>query len=121
MEHTAERRKGWHTMTRKEEQMRVNEIVKKAYDEYKASGFHYDYFKDLRSCSALVYTSPKYYILQSYSTIIAIIDRETDTLYDFSRMVYGYTATSAKHVSKFNKDYGAGMWGCKNVYTYKAV
>lgn len=108
-------------MTRKEEQMRVNEIVKKAYDEYKASGFHYDYFKDLRSCSALVYTSPKYYILQSYSTIIAIIDRETDTLYDFLRMVYGYTATSAKHVSKFNKDYGAGMWGCKNVYTYKAV
>lgn len=108
-------------MTRKEMQLDVNAIVEKAYDEFKNAGFHYDTYHNLRSCTALVYVSSRYYILQSYSTIVAIIDRENDTLYDFLRMVYGYTATSAQHISKFNKDYGAGMWGCTKRYTWKSV
>lgn len=75
----------------------------------------------LRSCSAWVYETANYYILRSYSTIIACIDKRTDTLCDFLRLVYGYTATSAQHISKFSKDYGYGKWGCANRITWKDI
>lgn len=85
-------------------------------------------FKRLRSCSAEV--APvmdaetgklMYYVLRSYQTIVAAIDVSNDTLYDFLRYVYGYTATSAKHISKFSQDYGSGKWGCANRLTYRDV
>ena len=85
-------------------------------------------FKRLRSCSAEV--APVidaktgellYYVLRSYNTIVAAIDVSNDTLYDFLRYVYGYTATSAQHISKFNQDYGMGKWGCTNRLTYYSV
>ena len=85
-------------------------------------------FKRLRSCSAEV--APvmdaetgelMYYVLRSYRTIVAAIDVRTDTLYDFLRYVYGYTATSAQHISKFGQDYGNGKWGCANRLTYREV
>lgn len=85
-------------------------------------------FKRLRSCSAEVAPAMDaetgellYYVLRSYRTIVAAIDVRTDTLYDFLRYVYGYTATSAQHISKFSKDYGAGKWGCANRLTYYSV
>ena len=62
-----------------------------------------------------------YYVLCSYCTIGAIIDTRTDTLYDFLRYVYGYTATSAQHSAKFDKDYGRGKWGCTNRLTYRDI
>lgn len=43
----------------------------------------------------------KYDILKSYETYVAIYDKETDTFYDVLRYVYGYTATSAQHITKF--------------------
>ena len=74
----------------------------------------------LRTCSARVFETDRFYVLQSYNTIIALIDKETDTLYDFLRYVYGYTATSAQHINKFEKDYGNGKWGCAGgIYTYR--
>lgn len=85
-------------------------------------------FKRLRSCSAEV--APvmdaetgvlMYYVLRSYRTIVAAIDVSNDTLYDFLRYVYGYTSTSAQHISKFSKDYGSGKWGCANRLTYREV
>ena len=85
-------------------------------------------FKRLRSCSAEV--APVidsetgellYYVLRSYNTIVAAIDVRTDTLYDFLRYVYGYTSTSAQHISKFSKDYGMGKWGCAHSLTYREV
>lgn len=85
-------------------------------------------FKRLRSCSAEV--APVidaetgellYYVLRSYRTIVAAIDVRTDTLYDFLRYVYGYTSTSAQHISKFNQDYGMGKWGCTNRLTYRDI
>lgn len=85
-------------------------------------------FKRLRSCSAEV--APvmdtetgvlMYYVLRSYNTIVAAIDVSNDTLYDFLRYVYGYTSTSAQHISKFDKDYGMGKWGCTNRLTYREV
>lgn len=78
--------------------------------------------KRLRSCNVIVYENEKYYYLQSYRTIIAFIEKESNTLVDFLRYVYGYTATSAQHISKFDKDYcnkGLNYWGCTNRLTYR--
>ena len=75
----------------------------------------------LRHCSAYVMIIGKYRVLKSYETIIAIIDTGTDTLYDFLRLVYGYTATSAMHIAKFEKDYCKGKWNCEHRYTWRPV
>ena len=75
----------------------------------------------LRSCSAEVARIGNWYVLRSYRTIVAIIDTQTDTLVDFLRYVYGYTATSAQHISKFSRDYGSSKWGCANSLTYREV
>lgn len=75
----------------------------------------------LRTCQSRVASIGRFYVLQSYDTIIAVIDRTTDTLYDFLRYVYGYTSTSAKHIAKFNHDYCNRYWGCENRLTYREV
>lgn len=77
--------------------------------------------KRLRSCQAYVYETPSFYVLRSYSTVVAIIEKSTDTCYDFLRGVYGYTSTSAQHISKFDKDYGRSEYGCKERVTYRKV
>lgn len=77
--------------------------------------------KRLRSCNVYVYETPSLYVLRSYNTVVAIIDKNTDTCYDFLRGVYGYTRTSAQHISKFDKDYGSGKCGCKKRVTYREV
>ena len=65
-------------------------------------------WKRLRSCSAEVLETPSYFILRSYNTVVAVIDKQTGTTWDVLRMVYGYTATSAQHITKFTADYGNG-------------
>ena len=77
--------------------------------------------KRLRSCSAEVIETEKYYLLRSYRTIVAFIEKDTDTLYDILRYVYGYTSTSAQHISKFSHDYGSGRWGCENRRTWLPI
>lgn len=77
--------------------------------------------KRLRTCQAYVYETPSFYVLRSYNTVVAIIEKSTDTCYDFLRAVYGYTNTSAQHISKFDKDYCRGYYGCKNRVTYRKV
>lgn len=42
-------------------------------------------------------------LLRSYSTIVAAYNADTDELFDFLRLVYGYTATSTQHIAKFRK------------------
>ena len=93
---------------KKAEQNRINEIVNTEYRKFEEEVQHggTQYIARLRSCSAEVWASDSYYILRSYNTIIAIID-SNGNLYDFLRMVYGYKATSAQHISKFARDYGA--------------
>ena len=61
----------------------------------------------LRTCQALVYASDNWFILKSYDTFVACINRKTGVGYDVLRYVYGYTATSAQHISKFFNDYNA--------------
>ena len=58
-------------------------------------------WKQLYRCSADWTVLGDWVILRSYSTIVAAYNRETDELFDFLRMVYGYTATSAQHITKF--------------------
>lgn len=75
----------------------------------------------LRRCSADVYETDTLCILRSYSTIVAVIDKTTDTLYDFLRYVYGYTATSAQHIAKFKHDYGASKFGTAYEWHYHPI
>lgn len=60
----------------------------------------------LKSCQAWTYCLANFVVLVSYNTEIACIDGETGVCYDYLRKVYGYTATSAQHISKFMKQYG---------------
>ncbi len=64
-------------------------------------------WKRLRYCAAEVCETETYYILRSYNTIVAVIDKGTHVLFDALRVVYGYTTTSAQHIIKFAHDYGA--------------
>lgn len=67
----------------------------------------------LRTCSAYVFETSHYWILKSYNTIVAVISKDTGICYDVLRIVYGYTATSAQHITKFRHDYHTPeyMWG----------
>ena len=109
---------------RKVTQKFMNEICKERYqeamDELYANGLD-PKAKKLRSCQARVYETATFYILESYSTIVAFIDKDIDTLYDVLRYTYGYTATSAQHISKFEKDYCTGKWSCADRLTYREV
>ena len=106
---------------KKAEQMAINEQVLQALDEFNANHAPIVNVRQLRNCSAQVYEQGKYYVLQSYRTVVAFIDTETDTLYDVLRYVYGFTATSAQHIAKFRNDYGAGKWGCAKELRYYDV
>ena len=106
---------------KKAEQMAINEQVLKALDEFNNYQAPITNVKQLRGCSAHAYKQGKYYVLQSYKTMVAFIDTDTDTLYDVLRYVYGYTSTSAQHIAKFSKDYGAGKWGCEHELRYYDV
>lgn len=103
--------------------MIINESVKKALEEIANLGY-LGKGQKLRTCTADVFIKGKWTLLRSYNTIVSAIDTETNTLYDFLRLVYGYTATSAQHISKFNHDYcnhAISPWGCTTVYTYREV
>lgn len=113
---------------KKSEQLAINEQVLTLVNDFNKTNNYTGNFKQLRSCSAEV--APVidaktgellYYVLRSYNTVVAAIDVRTDTLYDFLRYVYGYTATSAQHIAKFDHDYGNGKWGCTNRLTYREV
>ena len=106
---------------KKSEQIEINAKVKAVVEDFYKNVEHTEQVGRLRSCSAYVMRQGKYYYLVSYWTIIAVIDTTTDTLYDFLRMVYGYTATSAQHIAKFRRDYGGGKWGCEHEFRYYPV
>lgn len=112
---------------KKEEIRRNNTIVEKAMEKFERYfcgnirhwtneeikvGCHL-YGNQLLRCSATVYDTPKYYVLVSYKTIVAFINKDESTLYDVLRRTYGYTATSAQHISKF-----ANIHKLNNVYRW---
>lgn len=91
----------------------INNIVKAVTVNIKLDGAD-RYVGRLRTCTAAVYETKHWYILQSYTTIVAAIDKQTGILYDFLRYVYKYTATSAYHIRIFATDYHATQH-----YTYR--
>ena len=90
-------------------QERVNEmcldVYRKAFDEYLNGESN---VKQLRRCSADVYETAGYFLLRSYNTLVAVVEKSTGNCYDILRVAYGYTATSAQHIAKFSNDYGNG-------------
>ena len=104
-------------------QIEANKEVLEAVERYNEEIKHCTICKGerLRTCQAYVYETPSFYILRSYNTVVAIIEKSSDICYDFLRAVYGYTNTSAQHISKFDKDYGRGTWGCTERVTYREV
>lgn len=63
----------------------------------------------LYSCNAEIWGRMGILVLVSYGTPIAVYTRD-GSLYDCLRVVYGYTATSSQHISKFKK------WLAENNY-----
>lgn len=110
---------------KKSAQIAINQQVLSATKKFHEKHYYLDNNRKLRSCSASVADAVDcetgevlYYVLTSYSTVVAIIDVQTDTLIDVLRLVYGYTPTSAQHIAKFAQDYGSGRWGCTNTLRY---
>lgn len=107
---------------KKVEQIAINAVVDSVIDEVNAElSVEMPVFCAFRKCNASVAETKHFYILRSYSTIVAVIDKRTNALYDFIRLVYGYTPTSAQHIAKFSKEYGHGYWGCEKNYRYYNV
>lgn len=96
----------------KEYQKEINERAYHIFNSALSQLRHEDcVFHNLRSCQATVYETSGFYVLQSYRTYVACIDKFTGTLVDVLRTEYGYTATSAQHISKFASDYlGIPKW-----------
>lgn len=107
----------------KKTQIEANKEVLAAVDRYneEVKGTILHHGTRLRNCQAYVYETPSFYVLRSYKTVVAIIEKNSDICYDFLRGVCGYTKASAQHISKFDKDYGRGTCGCKERVTYREV
>ena len=74
-----------------------------AYAEYNSLPYGYKPAR-LRSCTATVYETPHYFLLRSYNTVVACIDKSTGICYDVLRHVYGFTSTSCQHINKFKNE-----------------
>ena len=64
----------------------------------------------LRTYNAQVYVNSDYYILMSYNTIVAAVRKSDGLCVDVLRWVYGYTPTSAQHISKFFHDFAPNTY-----------
>ena len=87
----------------------INAHIEAVIDAFNHENAHTEplKWKRLRTCTAEYAELENYVVLRSYNTIVALYDKNTYTCYDFLRLVYGYTATSAQHISKFWHDCGA--------------
>ena len=92
---------------KKSEQFKINNEVLTALNElyiYKESVISN---VRLNKCKAYVRETENYYLLFSYNTFVAFINKREQICYDILRLVYGYTSTSAQHIAKFRNAYGA--------------
>ena len=93
-------------MTR-QEQLIINDYCEREIPIVESELANIVSVKRLRTCSAYVYETDSYYILKSYSTVVAFIRKDDCECFDILRKVYGYTSTSAQHIAKFKNDYHA--------------
>lgn len=89
---------------KKNEQIKVNEYVENISNDINAllrtsypSNWH-----RLYNCKAAWTKAGDWMILCSYSSIVAAYNVNTGEMFDFLRLVYYYTATSAQHIAKFH-------------------
>lgn len=87
---------------KKSAQIAINNAVVAAYTNYYYEHEPIISSRRLNYCKAFILETPNYFALRSYDTVIAIIDKRTDVMYDFLRLVYGYMATSAHHADEFD-------------------
>lgn len=80
-------------------------VFKKAMNEYVSTDDKNITCKNLFNCDAKVYETKHYYVLKSYNTFIAAIDKQRNIIVDVLRHEYEYTQTSAMHISKFGNQY----------------
>ena len=95
-------------MKKKEIQKLENQLVEQAWQKAQkvwANGSkELDYVERIDYCQAWIYRTNGYSFLISYNTIVAFID-DSGNMFDVLRLVYGYTTTSAKHISKFRNKF----------------
>ena len=92
---------------KKSEQFKINNKVLTALVESKLYYEHLINKVRLNKCKAYVKETENYYLLYSYDTFVAFINKRENICYDILRLSYGYTSTSAQHIAKFRKSYGA--------------
>lgn len=90
---------------KKENNVNIAEVYNEFLYEFLSTFPHH--WTQLRYCSADVGYTRNFFVLRSYATNVAFIDRRSGICYDILRAVYGYTATSAQHIHKFAEDYHA--------------
>ena len=102
---------------KKAEQIVVNEkayaIFNSAIDEWHKNG-ESKRFK-LNHCQAEVIWTTHYEILCSYNTFVACIDKSTGILVDVLRTEWGFSRTSAQHISKFARQYFGDYYSPKKL------
>ena len=89
-------------MTKQAQQLINNACVSamERYNRYVEQGDQHTEER-LDYCQAYILDFEDWQALRSYNTIVALYDKTRGTFYDVLRYAYGYTATSAKHISKF--------------------
>lgn len=114
---------------KKAEQERINSYILNSLGTFNAKGAqnyaNYDKIR-LRHCTAYVYETEDYYVLRSYSTIVAFIVKKNGDFINFFRYVCSdelnskeYSgATTTQHIWKFRRDYQSSV---NNVYNYYPV
>ena len=105
-------------MKANEKQVCMNAKAMDLFNEAKAEALECGTSEPIRLhyCNAVVYATKNYFLLRSYRTTVAVINRNSGEAADVLRGVYGYTATSAQHIRKFFQDYLA-----VKVYTWRYV
>nr|DAO44900.1 MAG TPA: hypothetical protein [Caudoviricetes sp.] len=101
---------------KKFEQLKINYEVRLALRELGADGECIANKVRLKRCKAYIEETRHYYVLISYNTMVAFIDKRTGICYDVLRLVHNYSITSSRHIAKFCKVY------CTvNTLTYRFV
>ena len=100
------------------QQQAINGLCAEKYDDFKKEWNLHTEIKGerLNSCNAVVFETENYIGLRSYSTVVAFIDKATNDGYDVLRLVYGYTATSSQHISKFFNQYPKAVTALRETY-----
>lgn len=89
---------------KKNDQIEVNNYVENIVTDINALWRTWEkpiVWKQLYRCSGDWCIIGDWVLLRSYSTIVAAYNLETYELFDFLRLVYGYTSKSAQHIAKF--------------------